>query len=133
MYKTTAHSKYSLIAHLVFVTKYRYRWLSSNQISRKVKSLVKSVSESAGAEVVEIETDMDHIHILVSYHPNICISQLVHKLKQKIAYTLWKEDESYMRRFYFPPKRLTFSRGYFVCSIGAGASYETIKKYIINQ
>lgn len=63
----------------------------------------------------------------------ISINEIVYKLKQKVAYTLWKEDEIYMRGFYYPPRRLTFSRGYFACSIEMGASYDTIREYINNQ
>lgn len=133
MYKTKAHSKFSLLVHLVFVTKYRYKWLLDKYISDKVKTLIEEVCKSIDTEIVEIETDKDHIHLLISYHPEISVTKLVHRLKQKVAYTLWKEDVSYMRRFYFPPKRLTFSRGYFACSICAGASYDTIKEYIASQ
>lgn len=35
MYKTKAHSKFSLLVHLVFVTKYRDKWLSDEQNSNK--------------------------------------------------------------------------------------------------
>lgn len=33
----------------------------------------------------------------------------------------------------FMGSRKFWSRGYFACSIGKGASYESIKKYIKNQ
>lgn len=133
MYKTKSHSKFNLLVHLIFVAKFRYKWLTDKRISDKVKRLIIETAEKNDLEIIEIETDKDHVHLLVSYHPMISINEIVHKLKQKVAYTLWKEDEIYMRRFYYPPRRLTFSRGYFACSIGMGASYDTIREYINNQ
>lgn len=43
MYKTKAHSKFNLLVHLVFVTKYRYKWLLDKHISDKVKNLIEEV------------------------------------------------------------------------------------------
>ena len=91
------------------------------------------MSKLVDIEIVKIEIDKNHIHLLISYCPDVSISKLVHKLKQKVAYTLWGENEAYMRQFYFPPKRFTFSREYFACSIGVGVSCDTIKEYISKQ
>ena len=74
MYKTKAHSKFSLLVHLVFATKYRYKWLADKYISDKVKNVIKGVCKSIGTEVVEIETDKDHLHLLISYYPNISLT-----------------------------------------------------------
>ena len=76
MYKSKNHSKFSLKAHMVFIT--------------------------------------------------------VGRLKQETTFTLWRLFEEELRKHYY--KEHTFwSDGYFVYSIGEGASYETIQKYISTQ
>lgn len=76
--------------------------------------------------------DKKHIHILVDYEPRISILQIVGRLKQETTHSLWRLFEEKLSKHYY--KEHTFwSDSYFVCSIGEGASYETIQKYISTQ
>ena len=79
-----------------------------------------------------METDKDHIHLLIDYEPKINVLQIVKRLKQETTYELCKVHESYLKKYFW--KENTFwSDGYFVCSIGEGASYDTIQEYIKSQ
>ena len=78
-----------------------------------------------------METDKDHIHLLVSYPPNISVTSIARRLKQESTRELWDRYPEWLRRHFW--KEHTFwSDGYFVCSIGE-ASPETVRKYIENQ
>jgi len=37
-----------------------------------------------------METDLDHIHLLVDYSHTISVSSIVRKLKQMTSYYIWK-------------------------------------------
>ena len=37
-----------------------------------------------------METDLDHIHILIDYSPTISVSSIVKKLKQMSTFYIWK-------------------------------------------
>ena len=78
-----------------------------------------------------METDINHIHLLVSYPPKVSISSIVHKLKQESTITLWKYFPVYLSK-HFWKKHTFWLDGYFTCSIGE-VNHKTIKKYIENQ
>ena len=129
-YSSSGRHKCYLKCHLIFVCKYRKRLLEGcmQQIIKDIFSDIEKVSDF----VIEVmETDKDHIHMLVSYPPNISVSSIVRKLKQESTRNLWKRYPEWLRHHFW--KEHTFwSDGYFVCSIG-DASPETVRRYIENQ
>jgi len=129
-YHTKNRHKYLIKLHLVFATKYRKRILNSN-IANDIKQFCFDVCSKNDVIIDEMETDKDHIHILVDIPPTLAPSKLVKSLKQETTWNIWKTHQSYLKKCYW--KENTFwSDGYFVCSTG-DASTETIRKYIENQ
>lgn len=128
MYKTRNHSKYSLKAHLIFVVKYRKKLLDLD-IAFFVKAKFLQIAERSGFDIELMETDKDHIHLLIDYEPKASILQIVRRLKQESVYDLWKNYDSIIKKHFWKEKTV-WSDGYFVCSVGEGASYDTIQKYI---
>lgn len=59
------------------------------------------------------------------------MSNIVHHIKQVSTYRMWQDCPN-LKDIYYGEKRLLWSRGYFVCSVG-DASNDTIKKYIETQ
>ena len=78
-----------------------------------------------------METDKDHIYLLVSYPLKTSVSSIVRKLKQESTISLWKHNPLYLSK-HFWNEHTFWSDGYFACSIGE-ASPETIRRYIENQ
>ena len=70
-YSRGGHSKYSLKVHLIFVTKYRKKLFISSDVSDRVKQLLYEVSEKYVYRIIQMETDKDHVHILLEYSPII--------------------------------------------------------------
>ena len=68
MYKSKNHSKYSLKVHLVFVVKYRKK-LISKDIDFFLKTKIKQIEARSDFIVELMETDKDHIHLLIDYDP----------------------------------------------------------------
>lgn len=132
MYKSKNHSKFSLKAHLVFVTKYRKPLLKNNLIVNQLRLKLADIEARSDFNIELAEVDKDHIHILVDYEPKVSILQIVRRLKQETTFTLWRLFKEKLRKHYYK-ERTFWSDGYFVCSIGVGASYETIQKYISSQ
>lgn len=133
MYKSKNHSKYSLKAHLVFAAKYRKKLFINPTLAFELKHKIIEIAEKSNFKVELVEADRDHIHILVDYEPNISIVQIVRKLKQETQYHMWILFEKELKDVYWKDSHVFWSKGYFVCSIGEGASYETIQEYIKNQ
>ena len=123
--------KYYLKAHLVFVTKYRKNLFKNNDIDFKIKYLFYEISNKKDFIIETIESDNNHIHLLVSYKPNISISSIVRCLKQNSTYWIWKSFDKYLSKVYFKEKTF-FSDGYFVSSVGE-LDEEDVRKYIRSQ
>ena len=128
-YNSKKRHKYYLKAHLIFVCKYRK--LLIGDIDVDVKTLFSIITVGSKFNIEIMESDNDHIHLLLSYSPDVSITSIVRKLKQRSTIELWKKHKDCLKKCFL--KEHTFwSDGYFVCSIGE-ANPETIRKYIENQ
>lgn len=89
------------------------------------------MSELKGYDIIRMETDKDHIHILIEYKASDSISNIVKILKQYTTYILWKLYNDILLKFYWK-RKIIWSEGYFACSIGQ-VSQSIIEKYIESQ
>lgn len=122
--------KYNLKVHIVLVTKYRKRLLQDG-VAEFVKKAVNHLAEQNHWNIIAMETDKDHIHILLEYDATERICDIISILKRQITHYLWIRYKTFLSRHYW--KKHTFwSDGYFVCSIGEVSS-ATIEKYIVEQ
>ena len=118
--------------HIIFVTKYR-KELLFGEIDEDMKQIIFEISKLGDSlfSIDSMETDKDHIHMLVDIDPTVSATSIVSRVKQMSTDRIWKKHEIELRKNYW--KENTFwSDGYFVCSTG-DASLETIRKYIEEQ
>ena len=120
------HNKYRLMVHLIFVVKYRKRLFVTENVVDDLKQSLHDISEAKGWKILEMETDKDHIHILLDYKVTDCVSDIVKILKMVSKNYLRMMKRNFWR------EHTHWSDGYFACSIGE-ASKETIEQYIQNQ
>ena len=128
-YKTLNHSKFLLLYHIILVCKYRHKLLVKT--GDFIISIIKDISNNYDFKVETIETDKDHIHILISSVPKLSPKSIVRMIKQITTYQVWVHYESYLSKYLWKEKTF-WSDGYFVCSIG-NASESTIRTYIESQ
>ena len=118
------------MVHLIFVTKYR-KPILYGQIKEDTKQHIFDVCAKHHWYICTMETDEDHIHILLQYNPSDSITKIVGVLKSYSTYHIWKAHNTILSQYFWKEQTL-WSDGYFACSIG-NVSKETIKKYIENQ
>ena len=130
-YVSRNHSKYLLMCHLIFVCKYRKKLLV--RYDKEIKKLFYDIAEEKDLNIIEMEVDKDHIHILVQYSPTKSILEIVRHFKQISTYRIWRQNNNqiYLKKQFWKEKTF-WGDGYFACSIGQ-VSKETIEKYIQNQ
>ncbi len=128
-FRAGRHVIYELHAHLVFTPKYRHRVIT-DQLLTSLEPILRGVCENFETSLDEINTDQDHLHLLVSYPPKIALSKLVNSLKGVSSRHLHKHHNHTihhaLRGNHF------WSPSYCVVSYGK-APHETIKRYIQNQ
>lgn len=129
-YQTTNRAKHNLKIHLIFVCKYRKKLLYE-ELDSLLKVVIRDIEQKSDFKIIEMETDKDHIHLMIQYIPRVSISSIVNRLKSITTYHLWKKYKPFLKQHFW--KENTFwTDGYFVCSVGE-ASPETIRRYIQNQ
>lgn len=129
-YNRKNRRKYLLKAHLVLVTKYRKKLLTGD-IDATAKKCIADTAKRNGWDIVAMETDKDHVHILLSYDATDRICDIVKVIKQTTTYQLWENYGSLLQKHYWK-QRIFWSDGYFACSIG-DVSSATVEKYIAEQ
>lgn len=129
-YETFSHAKTLIRYHIIFSTKYRRKCL--NQIHDSVLDAFKRVEAKSDFKILVMELDKDHIHLLIQFKPHYSIEQVVRRLKQLTTYYIWKDNEQWLKKFYWSGKRILWTHGYFASTVG-DVSEKTLKKYIENQ
>ncbi|WP_368074085.1 IS200/IS605 family transposase [Shewanella sp. MEBiC00475] len=113
----------------MLVVKYR-KQLLLGEVAEFMKLKIMDIASRSDFKVEEIEVDKDHIHILLTISPTICVSNYMRRMKQSTTQSLWARYEWLTNQFW--RERAFWSDGYFVCSVG-NTSAETVRKYIQDQ
>ena len=123
-------SKFLIKYHIILVCKYR-KQLLVGAVEYDMKKIMRHISEMSDFDIEVMETDKNHLHMMVRSEPKLSPLQIVRRLKQMSTSAVWKKYRDFLRHNFY--KEHTFwTDGYFVSSIG-NVSQETIKKYIENQ
>jgi putative transposase len=133
MNKTTLkplyHSVYNTKYHLVMVTKYRHKVITMAMLER-LSTLVRERVEAWEGELIEMNGEPDHIHILFELPPKFAVADFVNALKTGTSRRLRKEFAEHLKPYYWKP--VFWSRSYCVTTCG-GAPLSVIRQYIENQ
>ena len=89
------------------------------------------ISKRYDFEIKTMNSDIDHLHMLISIKPSISVSQIVRVLKQESTVYIWKKYKQLLK-LHFWKEHTFWSDGYFVSSMG-NANEKTIQKYIAEQ
>lgn len=129
LYNRQAHAVFHTRYHLVFSTKFR-RKLFKRGMGQYLKYLVRGLERRyPELHILEINTDEDHVHILLSIAPKLSVADAVRIIKTNTARAL-KHKFPFLVSGYFDQKTI-WSIGYFVSTVGINES--VIKQYIEMQ
>ena len=78
--QTIWHCQY----HIVWVPKYRFRILQG-KIAREVANCIRAFSEQRYSHIVELNVQIDHVHLLTIVPPKVSISDYVGTVKARTA------------------------------------------------
>lgn len=129
-YLSKNHSKFLLKYHIIFVCKYRRKLLVGN-LASCLKNILIDIANKSDFRIEVIETDKDHVHLLVNAEPKVSPLQIVRRLKQESTKRLWLLHPNELRKRFYREHTL-WTDGYFVSSIG-NVSQDTVRKYIESQ
>jgi putative transposase len=127
-YLSRRYSVSKLVVHLIFTTKYRRKIFDSMMI-QQIREAFQSAAEKLEIEILEMDGEADHVHVLIAYPPKLSISVLVNNLKS-ISSRRVRILNTNLRKA--SNSGVLWSRSYFACSAG-GATIETLKAYVASQ
>ena len=125
-YRRQTHAVFHIRYHLVLSTKFR-RKLFKGGIGRYVTYLIRSIQRRhPEIEIIEVNTDLDHVHLLLGVAPKLSVADAVGIIKANTARML-KRKFPFMSEGYFDNDTI-WSIGYFVSTVGINE--QIIKRYI---
>ena len=122
--QTIWHCQY----HIMWTPKYRYRILT-DQLGLDVDSCIRALSDQLKCEIVELNVQIDHVHLLVMVPPKISISDYVGTVKGRTAIRVLNKYKKLKQKPYWGNH--FWSRGYCVDTVGLDS--EMIRKYVKYQ
>jgi putative transposase len=101
----------------------------TGEVGRLVDQDIRKLSEWLGCEVIELNVQSDHVHVVVSIPPKVSVSTYMGTIKGKIAIKMFKTYPMLKKKPYWGNH--FWARGYFVNTVGLNE--EMIKRYVKYQ
>lgn len=124
-FRKLAHSLYECKYHIVFCPKYRYKLMQGDVVKYVTQQVYRLSDQKDGIEVLEVNVQEDHVHMVVTIPPKYAVSQYMGFLKGKMALRLFDRYPELRRRYW---GQHVWSRGYCVSTVGLDE--EQIRKYV---
>lgn len=126
--RKSTHGLYDLKAHVVWITKYRYRVLTE-PIALRLRDMIRQICAKNNTVIISGNIAPNHVHMLVSHPPNISMSKLVQYMKGITSRKLQQEFPALGKRYW---GQHLWARGFFAVSTG-NVTTEMIENYIKNH
>jgi len=129
-FKKLSHVIYRCDYQIVWTPKYRFR-IIEGIVKQQLMEDIEILLEWLGCEKKElnVQIDIDQVHLIVSVPPKISISKLMGVVKSKTAIKIFKSYPKLKKKPYWGNH--FWSRGYRVDTIGLDE--EKIRKYVKYQ
>jgi putative transposase len=125
----SSHSVYALQYHLVQCVKYRRKVLDNQQIIDFLKTKVYEISQTFDVEVLNIECDKDHFHMLFKSKPTLDIPKYLNAIKTITSREIKRNFPEVKKKLW---KEAFWSRSYFLATTGQ-VTLDQLKKYVEKQ
>jgi putative transposase len=119
---------FALHVHLAFVTKYRRKVFDRGTLQR-LQAIFEKVCRDFQAQLVEMNGQAEHVHLLINYPPKHSASSMVNSF-QGVSSRLLRIERPDMEKRYW--NNVLWSPSYFAASCGR-APLGIIKQYVEQQ
>ena len=90
-----SHSVYSLNYHFVQCVKYRKKVLDNEKIVDTLKTQINNISQNFEVDVLGIEPDQDHFHMLFKCKPTLDIPKYINAIKCITSREIQRKEQMY--------------------------------------
>ena len=128
IYRLGAHTKTDLKVHIVWIPKYRKKFLVG-EVAIRVRDILRQIATEHDLVIVSGKIGRDHVHVFLSHRPNHDISKIVQWLKGISSRVILQEFPHIKKQCW---GQHLWARGYLAVSSGT-ITDEMIKEYIKEQ
>lgn len=119
---------YTIQYHIVWCTKYRQK-IIQGKVETTLKEIISQIAEDNNFRVKEMESDLDHIHLLIDCSPQHYIPNTIKALKGVSARLLFKAHPEIKQKLWGGH---LWNPSYFIATISENTE-EQIREYIRGQ
>jgi putative transposase len=119
------HSSYVLNYHIVWIPKYRRKFLTGD-LRQEAEEIIKAAVEEKDWTLLALEVQPDHIHLFVSAPPTVAPAEIAKAVKGVSARRLLMRHPELAKK---TGRGTLWAPSYYVGTAGAVSS-EIIKRYI---
>lgn len=127
-FRKLSHTIWHCQYHLVWVPKYRYRILAGPLRDAAEKG-IHAITGYCGCEVLELNVQKDHVHVVAMVPPKVSISDLMGRVKGQTSMKLFNQFRHLRKKPYWGNH--FWAKGYCVDTVGLDA--EMVRKYVRYQ
>lgn len=120
---------YSIEYHIVWCVKYR-RKVINKCVEQSLIHILNNIADDNGFQILESNTDQDHVHLLVSCSPQHYIPNIIKVLKGVSAKLLMKEYGDNLRNQLWDGH--LWNPSYFIATVSENTESQ-IREYIQKQ
>jgi putative transposase len=115
-FRKSSHSIYKTEYHLVWIPRYR-RKIFVTGVKEYAEVILKNIPNlEPDIEVVKLNVQLDHVHMVIVVPPRVAVAQVVSYIKTRSA-VLLKAKFPFLHKVYHTKEGI-WSRGYCVSTIG---------------
>jgi putative transposase len=125
----TFHNVFDAHYHIVFPVKYR-RSLLTDDIPKAIVEIAQAISERYDMDFEKIGTDLNHIHILMSFPPKYGGSDVVRIFKSITAKQLFLRFPELKKELW---KGEFWADGFYMATVSERGNWKVVERYVANQ
>ena len=99
-FRKLSHTIWHCQYHIVWVPKYRYRILTG-KIAKEAEYMIKTYAAQLKAEVIELNVQVDHVHLLAMIPPKVSISKFMGVIKGRTAIKVLSKHHKLKQKTYW--------------------------------
>ena len=109
-----SHTRWKSQYHIIIIPKYR-RKVVYGKLRKDIGEILRRLCDYKHVEIIEAHAMPDHIHMLLSIPPSLCVSEFMGYLKGKSTLMIFERHANLKYKY---GKRTFWAKGYYVSTVG---------------